>query len=237
MTSATASGFDLWVSDQSGCPPASTTSTAHSVNISSAVASSGTYPGTGSTYTVSQLMNQVQVVNCNPAASYAYVCLFTTGTTTSPAATLNIPLDYAAPPAPVIRSVTPGDSALEVSWDDGTGSAEAGASGAAASYRVYWGGQGEALTRSERVTQSRSFRIGGLVNSVAYDVQVSALTSGGNEGPRSALASGTPTFVYDFWRLYKQDGGEEQGGCGAGPGGLLALLGLLPLALRPRRRS
>lgn len=237
IASAAATAYDLWVSDQSGCPPASTTSTAHSVNLASSVGASGTYPATGASYTVRTLLNQIQVVNCNPLATAAYVCMFPTGTTTGAVATLNIPLDFATPPAPTVNSVTAGDAALEVSWVDGAGSSEEGTTGSAASYRVYFGVQGSDLTTFARVVGSRGHRITGLQNSVAYDVQVSALTQGGNEGARSAVATGTPSFVYDFFRLYRQDGGVEEGGCATGSGGLLALLGLVPLALRRRRRS
>jgi MYXO-CTERM domain-containing protein len=77
----------------------------------------------------------------------------------------------------------------------------------------------------------------GLTNGVAYDLAVQALSGGGNPGAMSTTVNGTPALVYDFWRTYKFDGGQETGGCATGEVGLMALLGLVPLAFRRKRRS
>jgi MYXO-CTERM domain-containing protein len=43
--------------------------------------------------------------------------------------------------------------------------------------------------------------------------------------------------VSGFWEQYRADGGIEQGGCGGGPAGALALLGVALALRRLRRRS
>jgi hypothetical protein len=78
-----------------------------------------------------------------------------------------------------------------------------------------------------------------LVNGETYVVQVRAVDKAGNVGPCSNEAQGTPQVINDFWRLYKGDGGETDGGC-AQAGGTVALLGLLGVAFglgRARRRD
>jgi len=237
VATATATAFDLWISDQGNCPQPSTTSTAHVAELATNQSLSGTYPSSG-TFPVQTMLNDVSIANCNPAATNVYVCLFPAGTTTTPVATLSIPLDFATPPAPQLNSVTPGDSALIASWQQGSGSVDGG-TGAINSWKVYYGLSGTSpLPNVFTVTNAAttSARIDGLTNGVSYDVQVTAVTVGGNESPPSNLLSGTPQQVNDFWRLYKLDGGQEQGGCAAGAGGLLALLVIVPVALRARRR-
>lgn len=237
IASVSAATFDLWVSDQADCPPASTTSTAHSASLASGVAASASFPSSG-TFSIQTLLNDVNIVNCDPASTVVYVCVFASGTTTSPVATLNVPLDFATPPAPQLNSVSPGDSALNVSWQSGVGTTDGG-TGSVNSWKVYYGLHGTSpLTSSLTVTNAstNSARVGGLTNGVEYDVQVTAVTVSGNESPFSNTLSGTPVVVNDFWRLYKSEGGQEQGGCAAGAGSLLALLVLFPIALRMRRR-
>ena len=54
-----------------------------------------------------------------------------------------------------------------------------------------------------------------------------------------AVKTFVPQVINDFWRLYKGDGGETDGGC-AQAGGTVALLGLLGVAFglgRARRRD
>ena len=237
ISSTSAATYDLWISDQADCPPASTTSTAHVTELASGVSASGSFPTSG-TLPIQTMLNDVSIANCDPAATNLYVCMFSAGTTTSPVATLNVPLDFATPPAPVQNPLTPGDSALNVSWQAGNGTVDGG-TGAVNSWKIYYGLSGTSpLPSSFTVTNASatSARITGLTNGVAYDVQVSALTVSANESPLSNVETGTPEPVDDFWRLYKSDGGSEQGGCAAGAGGLMALLALLPVALRLRRR-
>jgi Fibronectin type III domain len=141
-----------------------------------------------------------------------------------------IQLDGKTPTPPANVRVTPGDSALDVTWD---------AASSANRYRVEATPQagGETVRSSETTDTSR--RISRLVNGTTYDVGVVALSIGGNPSALSAVVAGTPVEVDDFWRRYQgSPGAHEQGGCSTGGSGTLALsslLGLLPLVLRRRR--
>jgi hypothetical protein len=237
FNSGGAGPFTLLASDQTACPQTSsngTTVTATTVTMTSGV----TTTNFADTQTVATRISSVFGANCPTTATTLFVCVIDTSTNTI--ITGSILLDLAAPPAPVANTPTPGDGALNVSWSQGSGSVDGG-TGAAASFRVYCdvhpqttpigkkcadvGGQGTTSTRIEHLT-----------NGTEYDVEVTAVTQGGNESGRSNLVSGTPEAINDFWRLYRQDGGRDQGGCALGAGGLVALLALVPLALRRRRR-
>jgi hypothetical protein len=140
------------------------------------------------------------------------------------------------PGRPNITSVLPGDHALNVSWEAGTGVD-------AFSYTVSASAPGlPTVSHSLTGTGSTSYRLSGL-ELVPYDVQVQAFSQYYNPSDTSTpdpyCASNvdfcTPASVDDFWRWYAKNGGSEQGGCGGGAGAL-ALLALLPLAPRLRRR-
>ena len=63
-----------------------------------------------------------------------------------------------------------------------------------------------------------------------------AYSNADNVSEPSFVTTGMPELANDFWNAYRAAGGQEQGGCGygvAGPIALLALAGLLFL----RRRS
>jgi hypothetical protein len=145
--------------------------------------------------------------------------------------------------------VSAGDSALNVSWADGTDSTVA-----ATGYRVEaspllascLGSIPSPLTLScldlaasvTGTTASRSLRLGGLVNDVHYGVRVYATSSGGNDSaPSTPPVLGTPQPTRDFWGQYELQGGTEQGGCAGGPAGPLSLLAVAGLLLTFRRRS
>lgn len=119
------------------------------------------------------------------------------------------------------------------------GDGEAGAGGAGGT-----GGNGEAGsggtipasdicdngTRSQKVGGfNRSLTIEGLRNGVTYEVAVRAIDENGNESAPSALLQGTPLRTVGFWDLYKEAGGEEEGGCNAAGGP--AWLGLMAAGL------
>ena len=161
----------------------------------------------------------------------------TQGSATPALATGSVTVDLLTPPAPTITSVTSGDSALNVNWTNGAGAADAGVAGAATNYNLFAvPTDGSAPETKLNITGGQtSGRIERLTNGKEYRVQVTALTTSGNESPRSDPATGTPVEILDFWRLYQQDGGREQGGCATGAAGLTALLALTPLLWRRRR--
>src|SRR6266568_1493140 len=197
-TTTVTTSFDLFVSNTSGCPTASSTS-----NI--------------------------------------FFCVFapgTQGTATAALATGSLKVDLLGPPAPTITSITPGDGALNVTWLNGAGSADAGTTGAATNYNIFAVPLDSSASEKLflKVTGGKmNGRIEGLINDKEYSVTVTALTVGGNESPRSDPATGTPVIILDFWRLYQQANGREQGGCATGAAGLTALLALAPLLWRRRR--
>jgi Synergist-CTERM protein sorting domain-containing protein len=235
---STATTFDLYVSNQAGCPAPGTvvngvTTNAQTHNVHSGIINQSYNGGE----TASSLLNAVGI-QCSSSSATMFVCVFPNGQTANPVATGSVQLDLVAPAAPVIVAVTGGDSSLNVTWQSGVGSADAGTAGAANSYRVYYvpadGSSGEKYSTFTGQSTT-SGRITGLQNGTQYVVQVSALTIGGNESTRSAMATGTPVIVQDFWRLYQNDGGREGGGCATGAAGLAALVALAPLAFRRRR--
>lgn len=233
--------FALIASDQSACPTGSS-STAHNVTIAdgiSATTASGSYPQSGNV-NVPTLLSQLQI-NCNGAATAVYFCVNYapgTGAAVANAVTGSLALDLAVPPVAVISTVTPGDSALNVTWTISGGSAtDGGTVGQASSYEITAtsqldGGDKHTIT----VTGGNSARIGGLTNGTPYDVTMVAISPGGNRSADSAPVAGTPQQMEDFWRLYRDSNGREQGGCATGAAGALALILVVPLALRRRRR-
>lgn len=147
----------------------------------------------------------------------------------------------AIPPKPVISGSSPGDSQLGISVQPGTTTATETATRSitytvtctpAAGGTAVTGGPGNAGV----ITCS------GLANGTAYTVTATGLSAAGNSGPVSDTvgpdASTTPLPFSDFWNLYKQDGGVETGGCGAGGAGALApAMALLAMLAVRRRRS
>ncbi len=258
--------YALVASDQAGCPTG-TSSTATNVTLAASVdatAATGGYPTSGSV-NVSTLLAQLKI-SCTGTATAVYFCVSYsgsgsyssypygtgypygtygtgyTGTTTTTTygydATGSLTLDLALPPAPIVDTPTAGDTALNVSWSAGAGSTANNTLGSSASYEVVATSQTDPTDRHTRtVTSATSARVEGLKNGVTYDVIVYAFSPGGNQSAASTPVSGTPIAILDFWRLYQADGGRERGGCGSGPGSLAALLALIPLALRRRRRS
>jgi Synergist-CTERM protein sorting domain-containing protein len=224
--------YDLWIADQpsstsSTCPPtSSSTVTVNSTRI--ATIQAGT-TNKQDDQTVQTRLSQIGV-SCTGNVTTVYLCMNVAGQTNQIAATGSLVLDLGVPSTPTGVGLVPGDSVLHVSWTAGSGG-----TGTTTGYRVYWGSHNGTLSQSHDLTGSATYDVGGLTNGDEYDVQVSALSAGKNESDRTAIASGTPIPVLDFWRLYKTDGGHEEGGCAGGAAGLAALIALLPLALRRRR--
>ncbi len=146
-----------------------------------------------------------------------------------------VKLSLTAPAAPTAVSITPGDSALNVRWSAGTGGAVD-----ATEYSVVaitTDARDPAGTHTFGKTNDTSYRAGSLVNGVTYSVVVYAYSKAGNPSAASAAVSGTPLPVADFWKVYRQAGGAERGGCASGPAGALALLGTAALLALARRKK
>jgi hypothetical protein len=231
LTGGTAGNFTVTASTQANCPePSSTNNAPTPVGLGTTTSQSLSVAPT-----VSTILSNLGVT-CPGSQTILYVCV-TNGTTTE---TGSIALDLATPPAPVAEAPTPGDGALTVKWSLGQGSADGG-TGAATRFKIYCDVHPQTSPIAKKCGDvtgqgTTETRVSGLTNGTEYDVEVTALTQGGNESPRSTIVSGTPTQIDDFWRLYQADGGREQGGCAAGAGGLVAILALVPLAWRRRRR-
>ncbi len=135
------------------------------------------------------------------------------------------------PPAPTgTLVVTPGDGALNLTWSAVNDSA-------VKSYLLIAKQGGSEVARRE-TTSTDNVRVSGLQNGVTYDLEVYSLSEAKNRSAGNLTGQGTPQPVDDFWEFYRnQPGAHEQGGCGAGGAGPLALLGLAALLAPLRRRK
>jgi hypothetical protein len=81
-----------------------------------------------------------------------------------------------------------------------------------------------------------SVQINGLKNGTCYDFVVQAVLDDGTLGDNSNQVVLAPVLNEDFWRLYQQNGGTDDGGlhCQSGGGG--GLMGGLAVLLGLRRR-
>ncbi|HET9594898.1 MAG TPA: fibronectin type III domain-containing protein [Anaeromyxobacteraceae bacterium] len=248
----TGGNLTLLASDTIGCPQNQTNSAAKTTTITSSINAgnaTGSFPAAGDTPVSASRLLATLGIPCNSASTSTLLfCIVQPGASsgsnnsTTVVANGSIPLDLAAPVAPVITSVSPAEAALVVNWEPGTGGADAGAPGSATSYNIYRAGPGEDVTnpptRCGSVTGANTTqgRCNGLVNGTEYTVAVTAVSQGGNESKKSLTAAETPEPVNDFWRTYHNAGGREQGGCATGAAGLTALVLLVPLAFRRARR-
>lgn len=235
-----AAAYDLYVSDTAACPaPGQTvngvTNSAHTASFATNVSQTSWNNGD----TASKLLNLV-TIQCSSSSSSLFVCVFPASNNTTPVATASIALDLAAAPAPVLNSVSAGDGSLHARWSLGSGSADGGTSGSANSFNVYYAPTADPTNEHHSSFSGGSTLDGivtGLTNDVEYTVSVTAVTLGSNESARSSPLTATPHLVNDFWRLYRDvSGGKEQGGCATGAAGLTALVALIPLVLRRKRR-
>ena len=180
--------------------------------------------------------NDVPIVLCVyylPAGSTANWQLVSQGT---------FVFQLAVPPKPTISSVSPGDSQLSVSVAAGTATATETAT-RSVTYRITCtpaAGGGAPSTGGP--SNVGSVVCGGLTNSTPYTVTAQASSQAGNLGAVSDVtgpnASTTPLPFLNFWQVYKDQGGVEQGGCStSGAGALLPSLALLGLLAVRRRRS
>jgi hypothetical protein len=229
-STTTAATFNLEASDTSGCPDATSSNNAHTKALGTSITASnnsGVYPSSGTVNAATTLLPGLNI-QCRGAQTPVYICVRSFDASgaqiSATAATATITVDGAQPAPPTGVVVTPGDSALNVSWSSSSSSADGGTSGVASSYRVVATSTVDGTTKTQTVTGT-SARIEGLTIGTTYAVTVVAISTGGNESDPSAAVNGTPVQVDDFWRLYKSAGGREQGGCSTGAAGLLALVG------------
>jgi len=232
--------YRILASNQADCPTTDTTSGAVTGLMVDSLTANGitqTYPGTGDALLYVADLASKAGLTCTGTDTVIHVCVRlipSGGGTALGNAQSVISLQLAAPPVPVMVSVSPGDSALYAAWADGT------ANGTTAStYNVSVLAQDPALDSVTHTgsTSNKNLKVSGLKNGVTYDVKVQAVSSGGNTSAFSTTLSGTPQPTTDFWETYQSANGPEQGGCAGGAGGLLSLVVLAGLGRVFRRRS
>lgn len=150
-------------------------------------------------------------------------------------------LDPKPPNAPELPGVTGLDSALSVSV-----TAPSDSSLLRVEVVELVAGEGDAGTETagdvvaskEQTTDNTVFRMEGLENEKKYGVRAFALDKAGNQSGASPLATGSPIPSNGFYAAYRQAGGEETGGCGAGGGGLAlgAVVAALGFWMTSRRK-
>jgi hypothetical protein len=240
----TAGTYTLTASDTNGCPASTSTQAVRNVTLGTVPAASaaGSFPAsTSNAVVVSTLLPKLGIpTSCNSPTTSVSICVTLDSAPNATPVTALLNLDLAFPPAPTVTSVAPGDSSLRVNWTRGSeGGADAGTPGTADSYKITATSQADPndthTTDFISPGSQTNGRVDGLKNGVTYDVTVQAFSRGRNPSPVSNKLSGIPVQVNDFWRLYRSDGGREEGGCAAGAAGMLALLAV-PLALRTLRR-
>lgn len=139
--------------------------------------------------------------------------------------------DSKPPEVPTITKVDPLDSALSVgvSVDDDT---------RLVTVQARVAGTTDVVKSVEKATPTNVVRVEGLANGTEYEVVAQAKDEAGNVSALSAPSSGTPVAIAGFGRIYKDMGGQEEGGCSA-VGATTAGLWTLVLAtwFISRRRS
>jgi hypothetical protein len=115
--------------------------------------------------------------------------------------------DLQAPGTPTITSISPGEKNLKIKWtppaDDDLGN-----------FIIYYRVAGTTDTQSKEVTDAdaTNYQITGLTNFTNYEVWMIAVDESENEGATSDVVTGTPEPVEDFWEVYRESGGSEDGG-------------------------
>ena len=146
----------------------------------------------------------------------------------------------AIPPAPVISNVSPNNGSLTVSVTAGTTDANHTAT-TGVTYTVTCTPASGTGTSGSGTGNAGNITCGGLTNNVSYTVTAIGDSAAGNVGPVSdtypAGQNTTPLPFESFWQIYKDAGGVETGGCGAGGAGALAPVAALAVLLLRRRRS
>lgn len=152
-----------------------------------------------------------------------------------------ISIEREKPDQPQTVTVSPGDGALVVGWAAGSGSNTATSRYRAEAYACASAtdttcGSTIAASAETGNETSRSLRLAGLTVGTRYRVVVYALSVNGTLSVASDAKFGVPINAFDYWELYTDMNGQEQGGCAGGPAGLLSLLALAGLLGALRRR-
>ncbi len=181
------------------------------------------------TYSLKDIVAAASLTCTGTVTSTVYLCVqwAVSGNPTAGFATTTLTLDPTAPTAPSSVTSSPGDSVLHLSAQGSTG---------ATSCKAFATSSADSSVHPSGQDDCKSLTIKGLTNNVPYSVVVYAINDANNPSPASAAITATPFPTQDFWNHYKQDGGQETGGCStaAGAAGLLSALGLL-LAVRRRK--
>jgi len=155
--------------------------------------------------------------------------------------TITFTLDPVAPLAPALPTVTGLDSALSVSV---TVPGDTSQMKVQVVELVQGGDDGGTVTAGEekvsktQTTDNTVFRMEGLENGKLYGVFAYAIDKAGNQSLASPLATGEPIPSDGFFAAYREAGGQETGGCGAGGGGLAlgAVVAALGFWMMSRRK-
>jgi uncharacterized protein (TIGR03382 family) len=180
--------------------------------------------------------------DCEPSASDTrpvYVCVhWNSGATRRGAAAGTFLIQLRAPNPPSIAAAGPaGEDSLYVRWSqNSTGLVPDHYRAQATRLSEDEAREpiGEPIT-SSRVTANEVI-ISGLENGALYKVEVIAFSVGGNPSEPSEALERRPGPIDDFWETYVAAGGREDGGCGTGGTGPLALVAVGLGALFRRRK-
>jgi hypothetical protein len=115
--------------------------------------------------------------------------------------------DVKAPGVPVLTEASPGESNLKLQWDP-PDDEDIG------SYIIYYREEGSEEIRSKTETNgnAKGYQLTGLTNYTSYEVWIAAEDESENLGDESNHMTGTPEPVDDFWEVYRNNGGSEDGG-------------------------
>lgn len=240
-TNSTATNFQLVASVTASCASIASSSTSASSYLLLAFTGSGATTSPPSSILASSLAS-IAGVSCDGAADTPVnICLLSNvGGTLTVLYSDIFTFQLAIPPQPTITSVNPGDSQLTVNVQTGTSTNEYQAI-TAVTYTVTCSPSTSTGAGSSSSTgPAGPITVGGLTNGVAYTAVAQPFSQLGNQGPLSATfpagVDTTPEPFEDFWNIYKNAGGVEQGGCGAGGAGALGAVGVLATFLWLRRR-
>ncbi len=117
--------------------------------------------------------------------------------------------DRTPPPVPSVSSVVPGENSLIVYLSWGANSSESDKYG----FNIYWRKSGTSDEPSvSKNVRTTSHKITGLVNNITYDIWAEQIDKAKNVSDKSAVFTGTPREVFDYYEYYKNSGGKEEGG-------------------------
>lgn len=243
--------YNLFVSTTAFTNCGSTVQSAATVPNGSGVApvttgQTQTFPPAGTTETWADVAAAASATACSADGTLYFCAQLLQSASTATivgSATGSIAVQVAAPGIPTLLAPAPGDGRLYLYWTPSSAAPAADHYQATLTASVVCSSpptppcdptQTHAYAN---VPTSQPFAAGGLVNGVAYDVVLRAVSAGGAVSGDSNHVTGTPVPVNDFWDQYTADGGREKGGCATGSGGLLALVGALAALRGARRRS